>query len=173
MDHDRTTTSSSATSDTTASPDREPTPPGGTGDTRSVLPRLLAIAATVAVLAVAGLLFLGNVLADDDEPVVLDEREGRLSAEAYSAVELGATKDDVLTALRPVLPTGTRVLDRYEEREPETVAAECVYYDREDGRAGQQYRFCFVEDVLVGKTLVLAGDPGEGSAVVDGDAVDG
>ncbi len=52
-------------------------------------------------------------------------------------------------------------------RGTETVDAECVYYDRADGRAGQQYRFCFDEDLLVDKTVLLAGYPGEGSAVVE------
>ncbi len=59
-------------------------------------------------------------------------REGRLSEAAYADVEMGATKEDVLTALRPVLPVDTRVVDRYELRDPQTVAAECVYFDRED-----------------------------------------
>ena len=139
------------------------------GDAGAMAARLLGVAAAVVVVLVAALLFLGNVLADvGDEAVPVEEvREGRLSEAAYSDVELGATKEDVLTALRPVLPVDTRVVDRYELREPEVVAAECVYYDRADGRAGQQFRFCFAEDVLVEKTVVLAGDPGEGSAVVE------
>ena len=131
--------------------------------------RLLGAAGAVVASVLAVFLVLGNVLADaGDEPVPAQEvREGRLPQEAYQAVELGATKEDVLTALRPVLPVDTRVLERYEVGAPETVAAECAYFDRADGRAGQQFRFCFAEDVLVGKTVVLAGDPGEGSAVVE------
>lgn len=140
----------------------------GRSDACAVAARLLGVAGAVVVAVLAVLLFLGNVLADaSDEPLMQEVREGRLSAEAYADVDLGATKEDVLTALRPVLPVDTRVVERYETIEPETVAAECVYYDREDGRAGQQYRFCFAEDVLVGKTVILAGDPGEGSAVVE------
>ena len=140
-----------------------------TRDAGAVAVRLLGVAGAVVVVLVAAFLFLGNVLADvGDEPVPVEEvREGRLSEAAYADVELGAVKEDVLTALRPVLPVETRVLERYELREPETVAAECVYYDRADGRAGQQFRFCFAEDVLVEKTVILAGDPGEGSAVVE------
>ena len=138
------------------------------GDAGATAVRLLGVAGAVALVVVASFLFLGNVLADvGDEPLPVEEvREGRLSEAAYADVELGATKEDVLTALRPVLPVDTRVVERYEVREPETVAAECVYFDREDGRAGQQFRFCFAEDVLVEKTVILAGDPGEGSAVV-------
>ena len=121
------------------------------------------------MVLVAAFLLFGNVLADaGDEPVPVQEvREGRLSQDVYADVELGAKKEDVLTALRPVLPADTRVVDRYELRDSRTVAAECVYYDRQDGRAGQQFRFCFAEDVLVDKTVILAGDPGEGSAVVE------
>lgn len=135
----------------------------------AVAARLLGLAAAVALALLALFLLLGNVLADagDDPAPVEQVREGRLSQAAYADVELGERKEDVLTALRPVLPVDTRVVERYELREPETVAAECVYYDREDGRAGQQFRFCFVEDVLVDKTVLLAGDPGEGSAVVE------
>lgn len=114
-------------------------------------------------------LLLGNVLADaGDESAVREVREGRLSQQAYAGVDIGQDKEAVLTALRPVLPVAARTVEDYEARDPETVAAECIYYDREDGRAGQQYRLCFVDDVLVDKTLLLAGDPGEGSAVVEG-----
>jgi hypothetical protein len=139
------------------------------GDAGAAAARLLGAAGAVVIFVLAAFLFFGNVLADaGDEPVPVREvREGRLSEAAYAAVELGATKEDVLTALRPVLPVDTRVVERYELRDPETVAAECVYFDREDGRAGQQFRFCFAEDLLVDKTVILAGDPGEGSAVVE------
>lgn len=154
----------------TAAPDRRPARPRpAEADAGATAVRLLAVAGAVAVALVATFLFLGNVLADVGEgPVPVQQvREGRLSEAAYADVELGATKEDVLTAFRPVLPVDTRVLERYELREPETVSAECVYYDRADGRAGQQFRFCFAEDVLVEKTVILAGDPGEGSAVVE------
>ena len=121
------------------------------------------------MLVLATFLLFGNVLADaGDDPLPVQElREGRLSEQVYAAVEVGMTKEDVLAALRPVVPVDTRVVERHELRDPETVAAECVYYDREDGRAGQQFRLCFAEDVLIGKTVILAGDPGEGSAVVE------
>jgi len=147
-------------------------PTGGSGGVpaRTLAIGGAAVGAVVAALLVVFLLF-GNVLADlgDEEPVaVQQEREGRLSQAAYESVELGRTKEDVLAELRPVLPVGSRVLDRHEGRDPETVAGECVYFDRGDGRAGQQFRFCFADDVLVEKTVVLAGDPGEGSAVVEG-----
>jgi hypothetical protein len=143
------------------------------GEAGAVAARLLGAAGAVVVFVLAAFLFLGNVLADaGDEPVPVQEvREGRLSAAAYADVELGATKEDVLTALRPVLPVDTRVVERYELRDPETVAAECLFFDREDGRAGQQFRFCFHEDLLVDKTVILAGDPGEGSAVVEDEGV--
>ena len=140
-----------------------------TSDAGAAAARLLGLGGAVVVSLVALFLLLGNVLADaGDEPVPVQEvREGRVPQAAYAAVELGATKEDVLTALRPALPVDTRVLERSELREPEPVTAECVYFDRADGRAGQQFRFCFAEDVLVEKTVVLAGDPGEGSAVVE------
>lgn len=127
-----------------------------------------AVAAGAAVLVVVFLLFtqLAQLGADDDL-AVQDVREGSLTAEAYEAVELGARKEDALSQLRPVLPVTTRIVDRYEAREPAAVAAECVYFERYGGRAGEQFRFCFDEDVLVDKTLLLAGDPGPGSAVIN------
>lgn len=130
---------------------------------------LLGAAATVAVFVLGAFLVMGNFLTDaGEEPAeAVEVLEGRLSDEAYAAVQLGAVKETVLTSLRPVLPVYARTIDRYQLRDPETVAAECVYYDRADGRAGQQFRFCFAEDVLIDKTVLLSGDPGEGSAVVE------
>ncbi len=61
----------------------------------------------------------------------------------------------MLGDLRPALPVEGRVLDRYEERSPETVASSCAYYDGEDLAAEEMYRFCFVEDELVDKTVVF------------------
>lgn len=44
------------------------------------------------------------------------------------------------------------VLERYQQRSPETPAASCVYFQAE---LEELYRFCFVEDQLVDKTVVL------------------
>lgn len=102
-----------------------------------------------------------------DDIAVQEVHEGSLEIEAFNAVDLGTPREEVLTSLRPVLPVDTRIVDRYEGRAPETVAAECVYYERYGGRAGESFRFCFDEDVLVDKTVLLAGDPGADSAIVD------
>lgn len=132
---------------------------------------LAVVLGGVVALAAVGLLVfvLFAQLAQEtaDEVVVEDVREGSLTMEAYDNVELGAQKEEVLSELRPALPVDTRIVDRYESRSPATVAAECVYYERSGGRAGESFRFCFDEDVLVDKTVVLAGDPGADSAVVE------
>jgi hypothetical protein len=78
-----------------------------------------------------------------------------VSAEAYDSVRLQAPKEEVLAALMPAQPVDLRVLDRYEQRSPETLSASCVYLDSEGVRVGALHRFCFPEDVLVGKTVVL------------------
>ncbi len=151
---------------------------------------LLGAAAVVVVLVLAFLLMGDFLVRGGDEPVQAREvAEGRLSDAAYARVELGTPEDAVLSGLgpvvpvysrvglgtpeevvlsglRPVVPVYSRVIDRYGTRGQGPVAAQCVYYDRADGRAGQQYRFCLAEQWLVDKTVLLAGDPGEGSAVV-------
>jgi hypothetical protein len=142
---------------------------GGRRDDGRALPWVLgAVGAVVAVLVVVFLLFGQLAQLGSDDVAVQEIREGSLTADAYEAVQLGAVKEDVLLELRPVLPVDTRVVDRYEQREPATVAGECVYYERYGGRTGELFRFCFEQDVPVDKTVLLAGDPGPGSAVVDG-----
>lgn len=151
--------------------DRHATPrhPGARERDRGAgLAWVLGGVAAVAVV-VLGVFLIFSQLAQEttDEVAVQEVREGSLEIEAFDAVEVGTPKEEVLTSLRPVLPVDTEVVDRYEGRSPETVAAECVYYERYGGRAGESFRFCFDEDVLVDKTVLLAGDPGADSAIVD------
>ena len=143
--------------------DQTERPTTGTPDRRPLL-LVLAVLGVALALALAFFLFLGNVLGDDDE-VATNVIEGKLTEEAYAAVDLGTPEEAVLQALLPVRPRETRVVERFEGREPETPSASCVYYDRQDGRLGQQYRFCFVDDLLVDKTVVLPDEVG--AEVVD------
>lgn len=125
------------------------------------------VAALAAVVLGVFLVFTQLAQETTEEVAVQEVREGSLEVEAFDAVEIGTPKEEVSTSLRPVLPVDSRIVDRYEGRSPGTVAAECVYYERYGGRAGESFRFCFDEDVLVDKTVLLAGDPGADSAVVD------
>lgn len=126
--------------------------------------KLFAVAAVVGGLVLLGAFFLLAQLADEtqDVPVATPAVEEQLSEAAFAAVPLGAEKEEALQALLPVQPVDSRLVDRYEAREPETVESECVYYEREDGAADERYRFCFAEDVLVDKTVVLPDEPGTG-----------
>jgi hypothetical protein len=138
------------------------------GDTGAALPRLVGvIVAVLAVPLVVFLVFTQLAQLTVDDVAVAEVREGSITTEVYEAVDLGTPKEEVLTALRPALPVDTRAVEEFEGRLPETVAAECVYYERSGGRAGETFRFCFNEDVLVDKTLLLAGDPGADSPLVE------
>lgn len=135
-------------------------PPRRTVTTTPLLPLLVGVAAAVAVLVVAfvGIGALVSAGREDDRALVDDAPVQRVSAEAYESVELKTPKEEVMAALRPAEPVDVRILDRYEERSPETVASSCVYFDSEGVRVGALYRFCFEDDVLVDKTVVLPAD---------------
>lgn len=111
-----------------------------------------------------GAFFLLAQLADETQevPVAAVTVEEQLSEAAFAEVPLGAEKEQALQALLPVQPADTQVVDRFQGRSPETVAAECVFYERADGAADERYRFCFAEDVLIDKTVVLPDEPGVG-----------
>ena len=122
------------------------------------------VVAAGAVMALAGFVTLGSAIAmggEEDDPVppadvqVRDVAEGKVPEPAYRAVALGADKDAVTEQLLPARPVDSRVLDRYEERSPETVATSCVYYESEAPPADDLYRFCFEQDRLIEKTFVL------------------
>lgn len=138
------------------------------GDAGAALAWVLVAAAALAAVALVVFLVFSQLAQETSDDVAVPEvREGSLEIEDYEAVELGTPKDEVLSALRPALPVDTRIVDRYEGRSPENVAAECVYYERYGGRAGESFRFCFDEDVLADKSVLLAGDPGADSEIVD------
>lgn len=128
------------------------------------------VGAVIAVLVVVGLLvflLLGNVLkdtVDQGAPDVTDLDEGAVSEQEFTDVSLGNPKEDVLRELRPAMPVDSRVLDRYQQRSPETVQSSCVYYESvPDGAVTDAlYRFCFVEDELVAKDLILPDEPSTG-----------
>lgn len=123
----------------------------------------IVVGVLVAVVLVV-LIVLGDLLADnvDAEDVATGVDEGAVSAAAYDEVQLGDQKEDVQEALRPALPVDTDVLERYQQRSPETVAASCVFYEAAGGPADALYRFCFSEDRLVDKTAVLPDEAGVG-----------
>ena len=134
-------------------------------DTRSDRRAGPATALVVAGAVLVGLLLLTflllGVLGDDDEPAAGRQPvQERVDEDAYEAVSVGQSKEDVLRSLRPAEPFGAEQLAQYQLREPETTAAECVYYESEGGSADDLYRFCFAEDRLVDKTVVLPPDDG-------------
>lgn len=121
---------------------------------------LKVVGVIVAVFLVFALIFIaiGNFAEEtlpDEAQSVTDVREGAITPETFEAVEIGADKEDLLADLRPALPVEGRVLDRYQERSPQTVASSCVYYDGTNLPTEEMYRFCFEEDVLVDKTVVF------------------
>lgn len=135
-------------------------PPRSTVRTSSLVPLLVAVAAAIAVVVVA-FVAVGALISagsEADAGAVTDVPTQQVSAEAYERVDLKTPKEDVLRALQPAEPVDVRILDRYEQRSPETVASSCVYFDSEGVRVGALYRFCFDEDVLVDKTVVLPKD---------------
>lgn len=150
------------TSHSPAAPEQDRSTDGSPGHQgRLTALRLVAVAAVVAGAVLLGAFFLLAQLADEtqDVPVATPAVEEQLSEAAFAAVPLGAEKEQALQALLPVQPVDSRLVDRYEAREPETVESECVYYEREDGAADERYRLCFAEDVLIDKTVVLPEDP--------------
>lgn len=121
-----------------------------------------AVVVAAVVVSLAVFLLLGNVLngAVEDERAqqVTDVEEGKVPQFVYEDVEPGADKEELLAQLRPALPVDARTLARYQERSPETVGSECVYYEAAGGLADDLFRFCFVDDELVDKTVVLPDD---------------
>lgn len=124
---------------------------------------VLAAVVVAFVLVFVAMGYFAEETLDDGAQPVTDVREGGISPQTFQAVETGTDKEDLLAELRPALPVEGRVLERYEQRSPETVASSCVYYDGTELPSGELYRFCFEQDVLVDKTVVFPdADPAGG-----------
>lgn len=131
--------------------------------TRAAWKLIAAAVVSVAVLGLAAFLLLGSLLseaAEDTATPVTDVDEGKVPQEVYDDVAVGVDKEELLALLRPARPVDTRVLARYQERSPETVGSSCVYYEAAAGLADDLFRFCFIADELVDKTVILPDDPG-------------
>lgn len=115
---------------------------------------LLVVVAVATLLVGLVLVFVAAEVLSDDEPVAEDVRE-QATEQAYQSVETGMTKEEIQQALLPARPIDVKVLAEYQLREPETPSASCSYYESEGGTADDLYRFCFVDDRLVDKTVVL------------------
>ncbi len=126
---------------------------------------VLVSALVVGVLVAVGTL-LDETIEVPVEQEVTDVAEGEVPLETYATVDLGTPKEEVLDLLLPAIPVDAVVLERYDLRSPETPAASCIYFDTVPELADQLYRFCFVEDLLVEKTVVLTDAP-RGEDVVD------
>lgn len=124
---------------------------------------VVAVLAGLAGVGLAAFLLLDNIFegtADDPAVPVTDVDEGEVPQDVYDDIDVGARKEDLLDRLRPALPVDTRVLERYQQRSPETVGSSCVYYEAAGGLADELYRFCFVDDELVDKTVILPDEQG-------------
>ena len=132
-----------------------------------------------AVVAVAVLTYYLGVVVEDDGDVgeladagevgevgeqveVTDVEEGQVPRELFSAVTLGVDKETLTKRLQPARPVDARVLEEYQTRSPETPASSCVYYRSEGRPRDELYRFCFEEDRLVDKAVVLPDEPEAG-----------
>jgi hypothetical protein len=113
----------------------------------------------VLVLTVAGVACnaLADQASDGGGETIEDEvsQPRPLDEEVYDDIELGAQKEELLARLEPVQPVDGAVLERFQQRSPETVASSCVYYERLGAQRGELYRLCFDGDVLVDKTIVF------------------
>jgi hypothetical protein len=133
-------------------------------DTRTRPPRAGVKALVVLVLVVAlgstAMFLLAGALVDDTEPAPRTGSATGVTDEDYAAVDVGARKEAVEQLLLPATAVDTAVLEEYALREPATPAASCVYYESQGGTADDLYRFCFAEDRLVDKTVVLPPEDG-------------
>lgn len=121
-----------------------------------------AIAVTVGVV-LSGIVVVVALLASrvgDDDPGTSPTVVQGVPEDVYADITPGAAKEDVLRSLLPAEPLDTDVLAEYRAREPETPAAECVYFESDGGTADDRYRFCFVDDELVDKTVILPPEDG-------------
>ena len=118
------------------------------------------VALGVVALGLVAFLAMGNLLAasTDDEQRVTDVAELAVPEDVYREITLGIDKEALTERLLPARPVDTRVLERYQSRSPETVASSCVYYEADSRNADSLYRFCFEDDRLVDKTVVLPDD---------------
>lgn len=118
-------------------------PSRGSSSGKDVLVALVVVGlAGVAVLLGIRAAFGG----DDVDAPVTTVRSGVVAPDLYRQITLGIDKEALTELLLPARPVDTRVLERYDERSPETVASSCVYYEAGDGLADDLYRFCFEQD---------------------------
>lgn len=117
---------------------------------------LLAVVVLVAAVLVGGVaVFALAESTTDDDPRATTSMSGRVSDEDYADVQTGMMKREVEQLLLPATAVDVTVLDEYELREPDAPSAACVYYESAGGTADDVYRFCFEEDRLVDKTVIL------------------
>lgn len=139
--------------------------------------KIVGVVAAIGVALTVLLVGFGELIDSAQEDPPLDQAvtdplgeegsSGAISEQAFEAVELGVTKEDLQTQLRPVLTLDARILDRFDLRSPETVSASCLYYEGEDLPQEALYRFCFDQDELVDKTFVFTEEAGTDLEPVD------
>jgi hypothetical protein len=131
---------------------------GAAGKMVAIVVGGVLLVALVVALAVGNLLNSGDddVLPQDE---VTDVTEGALPPEVYRGITVGIDKEALTERVLPVRPVDSAVLDRYQTRSPEGIESSCVYYKAQGGDPDDLFRFCFEDDRLVDKSVVV---PDEG-----------
>jgi hypothetical protein len=114
-----------------------------------------ALGALVLVVALVAFLLLSGVLERD--PPSAQDAEGRgIPAATYQDVVLGVDEEALTERLRPEEPLDPRAVGRDPRETPR--GDSCLYYAAR-GDARDLYRFCFEDDRLVDKSVVVRDEP--------------
>jgi hypothetical protein len=118
-------------------------------------PAASALGALVLVVALVAFLLLSGVL-ERDAPSAQDEQGRGIPAAAYQDVVLGVDREALTQRLRPEEPLDPRAVGRDPAETPR--GDSCLYYVAL-GDAEDLYRFCFEDDRLVDKSVVVRDAP--------------
>ena len=118
-------------------------------------PTASAVGAIVLVAALVGFLLLTGIL-ERDPPSPQDVQGRGVPAATYQDVVLGVDEEALTERLRPEEPLDPRAVGRDPAEAPR--GDSCLYYAAR-GDAQDLYRFCFEDDRLVDKAVVVRDEP--------------
>lgn len=120
---------------------------------KTVFKIFFGIILSVVVLAVGCTALVSKGVSDSVDSVKAENAKSAISQAQFDAVKAGASRADVLTALKPAVPT-TEDTSQYSDG---TVATnlDCVYFNKQSDEVFTGlYQFCFTDDKLTSKSSV-------------------
>jgi hypothetical protein len=116
-----------------------------------VLKILLGIAILMVLIVGGCTALVGGAVNEAVESYNAEQAKSAISQEVFDGIQLGATRAQVDAAVAPAVPQDAQEFTQEGVLDEAQISSSCIYFNREGGKFGDIFQFCFDGDSLTSK----------------------